>query len=315
MFLRMSMPEPPELITYKEKHQEATDVGDTMGPAEAETAVVERSLSAQPPSAAVASLTQRTPFVILIKGYWDSLVLHVMFEVWYSMAFYAFTAWMPSFYHNNGVSALTTQGMQIASLFSCAAGLMLIGYLCDKRLPCMPTYAVAVTVGSTILIGTCSIALGNSLAGKGIMLSVQMAIIGVVAAIFPISGFSLYPVEVRATGFNLGHNISSLIGGFTPLMASSIQALLPSTTGLNGVYAIAFVLGAAGLVSIVGSGLVFWFKPEANYTRDVYNSICREAAGNNGTSIGEDSSVSLSKITSKLPLDSTLSQEIHLTVQ
>ena len=126
------------------------------------------------------------------------------------------------------------------------------------------------------MIGTCSIALGNNQAAKGVMLSVQMAIVGVAAAIFPISGFSLYPVDVRATGFNLGHNISVMIGGFTPLIASSIQAMLPGTNGLNGVYAIAIVLGAAAVVSVNGCVLVVWFKTQANYTRDVYEAKIRD---------------------------------------
>lgn len=134
MFLRMSMPEPAELVEFKEKLQKMAS--DTEAPAAEGASNMD----------VAATLSQRTPFVRLIKGYWDSLTLHVMFEVWYSMAFYAFTAWMPSFYHSNGVSALTTQGMQIASLFACGISLIIIGYLCDKKLPCMPTYAAAVIV-------------------------------------------------------------------------------------------------------------------------------------------------------------------------
>ena len=104
------------------------------------------------------------------------------------------------------------------------------------------------------------------------MLSVQMAIVGVAAPIYSISGFSLYPVDVRATGFSLGHNLAAMIGGFAPLMISSVQVVLPSATGINSVYSVALVMGAGAVFSLLGCFLVAWLKPEANYTRDIYQA-------------------------------------------
>ena len=138
------------------------------------------------------------------------------------------------------------------------------------------------------------------------MLSVQMAFVGVIGAIFPISGFALYPVHVRATGFNLGSNLAGCIGGFSPLMVSAVQVALPSADGLNGAYALALVLGAAAVVSLNGCLLVAWFKPEANSTQDVYEFKVKEkelaeaAAADGAKLIGgcspDDSSMALTDI-------------------
>ena len=45
------------------------------------------------------------------------------------------------------------------------------------------------------------------------------------------------------------------------------QAVLPSTTGINGVYSIAFLFGAAGAVSLTACALIARYKPDACYTR------------------------------------------------
>ena len=145
MFLRMSMPEPPELVAFKDQLAESAKVRDEEMAAtvDAETTV------AQPAGrGSVAALSARTPLFRLLKGHWDSLALHFMLVIWLPMAFFAFTGWLPGFYRSHGVAALITQGMQVASLCACAFTVLLTGYLCDKGLPCMPTYAAAVLVRS-----------------------------------------------------------------------------------------------------------------------------------------------------------------------
>jgi hypothetical protein len=117
-----------------------------------------------------------------------------------------------------------------------------------------------------------------------------MAIVGAASAIFSISVFALYPVEVRATGFSLGHNLASMIGGFAPLMISAVQAVLPSTTGLDSVYSVALVLGAGAVFSLFGCLLVAWLKPEANYTRDIYQTKVAASKGMELTASTSDAS-------------------------
>ena len=52
-----------------------------------------------------------------------------------------------------------------------------------------------------------------------------------------------------------------------PVYNLTPQAVLSSTTGINGVYSIAFLLGAAGAVSLIACALIARFKPDSCYTR------------------------------------------------
>ena len=146
MFLRLSMPEPIELIAFKERLAATSTASMLDEEARDNDSPYPLNGGATPSKVVALALSTRIPFLRLLKGYWDSLALQVMFELWYNMAFYTFAAWFPGFYHSHGVAALTTQGMQMASLFACAFTVMLVGYLCDKGLPCMQTFAAAIIV-------------------------------------------------------------------------------------------------------------------------------------------------------------------------
>ena len=139
------MPEPPELLAFKERFSSSTKTdADASCGRDMEFGVSMKGDASQ--SKVTRILSNRLPFFRLLNGYWDSLSLQVMFIIWYSLAYYAFSAWLPSFYNSHGVAALTTQGMQMASQLACGFTAMLVGYFCDKGLPCMQTFAATILV-------------------------------------------------------------------------------------------------------------------------------------------------------------------------
>ena len=99
------------------------------------------------------------------------------------------------------------------------------------------------------------------------MLSLQMALLGIPTAIYPVIGLALYPVEVRASGYNLAHNIvMGLLGGLSPMTITSME-LSPSFYGSReSVYTIVVWMAAAGGASLVGCAVAWWRQPQANYT-------------------------------------------------
>lgn len=103
------------------------------------------------------------------------------------------------------------------------------------------------------------------------MLALQMAIVGVGGAAVPVVGLAIYPPHVRASGFNLGHNIvMGLLGGLSPMTITAIQ-LSPAIAGSGGaaVWSIGIWLAAGAAGTVLGAIGLILVCPQADYTEEV----------------------------------------------
>ena len=135
-------------------------------------------------------------------------------------------------------------------------------------------------LGAVVTVGACSISAsggaqpsGATVSGDWAMLSLQFAIVGICMAFIPPVGCRLYPAHVRASGFNLAHNIAfGLVGGLTPMTITAIQ-LSPAISrhgNAGSVWAVGVWLSAAAVGTVIGCVGLLWICPRAQYTEGVW---------------------------------------------
>ena len=114
--------------------------------------------------------------------------------------------------------------------------------------------------------------LGAAVSRDWAMMSLQMLMVGISKAVIPTVGCRLYTLHVRATGYNLAHNIAEgLMGGLTPMAITAIK-LSPAITQLGdsgSVWAAAVWLSAASVGTVIGSVGLLRACPQAEYTDGV----------------------------------------------
>jgi hypothetical protein len=70
----------------------------------------------------------------------------------------------------------------------------------------------------------------------------------------------LFPVHVRATGYNFAHTAAqSWLGGLTPVVVSALQVALSSVYLVTGVY-----LTVAALISLTALSIMWRKFPQTN---------------------------------------------------
>ena len=111
------------------------------------------------------------------------------------------------------------------------------------------------------------------------MLSLQMAIIGVCMAVVPATGCALYPAHVRASGFNLAHNIvMGLVGGLSPMTVTAIEqsTMIAGLGKASQVWAVGIWLSACTVMTLIGCLGLLWMCPQADYTEEVWRRLSEE---------------------------------------
>ena len=103
------------------------------------------------------------------------------------------------------------------------------------------------------------------------MLALQMAIVGVGGAVVPVVGLGIYPPQVRASGFNLAHNIvMGLLGGLTPMTVTAIQLSPAIANHGDAVWSIGIWLAAGAVGTLMGAVGLMFLCPQADYTEEVW---------------------------------------------
>jgi hypothetical protein len=89
--------------------------------------------------------------------------------------------------------------------------------------------------------------------GMWLLLPLLLGATGVIGGIMTTIGPAIYPPAVRATGYNLGHNLAmSIFGGLCPLIISALAVVLHPATNAAGVVVVmtALLTFMAGVVLV-----------------------------------------------------------------
>lgn len=89
--------------------------------------------------------------------------------------------------------------------------------------------------------------------GIWLLLPLMFALCGITGGLMTTIGPTIYPAAVRASGYNISHNLTmSLFGGLTPLIVSALAVKLHPTTNAAGLVIVltALVTVCAGLVLV-----------------------------------------------------------------
>ena len=111
------------------------------------------------------------------------------------------------------------------------------------------------------------------------MLLLQMAIAGVCMAVVPAAGCALYPAHVRASGFNLAHNIvMGVVGGLSPMTVTAIeQSVAIAGQGKAAqVWSVGIWLSTCAVMTLIGCLGLLRMCPQADYTEEVWRSFSQE---------------------------------------
>jgi len=217
------------------------------------------------------------PLLHLLKTNFAGLLLQIVFEAWVSIGFYLISTWLPIQMRKTiGMSELLSQLMLMGNLLVMSGMQLLSGFVSDKGLPrlwsSIGVYVVAAGISVPYFMGInrCSIA------GGWLLHAVYMALVGWVLGIVPATCSSIYHASVRATGFNIAHNISmSWLGGVTPTVITALVA----ATGSNAL-APGIVMTCAAVASLLAAVVLLKYAPAANKSVDVGRAAQPAAAVN-----------------------------------
>ena len=102
----------------------------------------------------------------------------------------------------------------------------------------------------------------------------------------PTASQGIYPVLVRASGFNFSHNVAmGILGGLTPLVVTSIEESMAHNNGdaASSIYSLGVWLAVGGVSSVIGLVALQWKRPQSNFTREVW--LRKEAAAAKGSAL------------------------------
>lgn len=96
--------------------------------------------------------------------------------------------------------------------------------------------------------------------GLWLLLPVMLGATGIIGGIMTTIGPAIYPPAVRASGYNLGHNLAmSIFGGLCPLIISALAVVIHPAANAAGV-----VVVLTALLTFVGGVLLVKVLPGTN---------------------------------------------------
>eukprot|EP00775_Hariotina_reticulata_P009249 gene9249-9415_t len=218
------------------------------------------------------------PLLHLLKTNFAGLLLQIVFEAWVSIGFYLISTWLPiQMRKTAGMSELLSQIMLMVNLLVMAGMQLLSGFVSDKGLPrlwsSIGVYVVAAGISVPYFMGINR----GSVAGGWLLHALYMALLGWVLGIVPATCSSIYHASVRASGFNIAHNISmSWLGGVTPTVITALVAATGSDVLAPGI-----TLTCAAVVSMLAAFVLLKYAPAANRSVDTDSTAQPAAAVNN----------------------------------
>lgn len=220
---------------------------------------------------ATAETRRRAPLGALLLHHPLALALHALVTAFSAAAFYSYTAWLPTHLAKLGVPLITTQVMLCTGLVALIAVVLLSGVACDRGIPICWTGIFIALGGAALPFALCAAADGlsrggqqGSLAAPWVAQVLLMAWTAVALCLLPTVGVSIYPPQVRASGYNLGYSLAfGFVGGLSPMAVTAISS---SQNAAASRYGVAFWVMAWGLASAGAFALVLWRYPACNRT-------------------------------------------------
>ncbi|WIA20600.1 hypothetical protein OEZ85_004984 [Tetradesmus obliquus] len=200
---------------------------------------------------------------VVLRQHWREVLLMFWFETWSAANFYVFYGWLPSFLNTSlGFPLKLTLGMTLTNMSLTLSMIPIFAHLSDRGVPrmaataCIMAVAAASSVPMFLAIST------NSLAAAWLMQLADLTLNASIFGFIPTIGNNLFPVHVRATGFNFVHTASqSWLGGLSPLIITALQLATGNTFFTTGIY-----LTVAAVISLCAcAGLWRWY-PATNRT-------------------------------------------------
>ncbi|KAF8062751.1 kgtP [Scenedesmus sp. PABB004] len=207
------------------------------------------------------------PIARLLRKHGGVLLLQVLFEAWVSIGFWTLASWLPGALRKPPVSMpeLVSQGMLVCNLMLVAVMQLTAGWAADRGMPRLwSCFAVMVAAAGVTLPAFLGFARAR-VAGAWLLHAMLMMMLGWVLGLIPATCSSFYPASVRATGFNLGHNIAmSWLGGISPTVVTALVAATGRIMVSPGI-----LLTVAAAVSAAATLVLIRVVPAANRNADV----------------------------------------------
>lgn len=119
------------------------------------------------------------------------------------------------------------------------------------QLPCVWSLLVATGVIAAAIMPVMQLA-GHPV-GLWLLMPLMLGLVGVIGGIMTTVGPAIFPSAVRASGYNLGHNLAmSIFGGLSPLIISALAVVIHPASNAAGVVVVmtALLTFGAGVVLV-----------------------------------------------------------------
>eukprot|EP00878_Enallax_costatus_P017013 GHUV01017861.1.p1 GENE.GHUV01017861.1~~GHUV01017861.1.p1 ORF type:complete len:573 (+),score=108.97 GHUV01017861.1:493-2211(+) len=220
------------------------------------------TLSATDLPAVPESRGEYVPVIRLLRHHTPAVLLQFLFEAWVSVGFWVITTWLPLQMQKAPLRMpqILTQAMLIVNLALMGGIQLASGWLSDKGVPriwlCFGVFTVATGISCPVLLALPT----ASFAGAWLLHTLLMMIMACVLGVIPATLSCIYPPTVRATGFNLGHNMAmSWLGGVSPTIVTALVAATGKTFLAPGV-----LLTVSAGISMLAALVLAWYAPQAN---------------------------------------------------
>ncbi|KAI8467534.1 MAG: major facilitator superfamily domain-containing protein [Monoraphidium minutum] len=173
-----------------------------------------------------ATIKHHVPLVVLFRDHWRGVLLQVLLEAVYGSSFYIFFSWIPPYLLNGaGIPMRVTLWSVLIAMVLFAASTVLTGhFVCDRPVPKVWAYCGLVALITGLSFPALLWLHTGSMAALFVALPLMIALCGTLGGLMTSIGPQIYPAAVRASGYNLGHNLSmTIFGGFSPFAVTALS--------------------------------------------------------------------------------------------
>eukprot|EP00775_Hariotina_reticulata_P009250 gene9250-9416_t len=202
-----------------------------------------------------AEVKHHVPVLVLFRDHWRGVLLQFLMEAfkrtWAVVlasapagTFYIFFSWLPAYLHKStGEEMQLVLWVVLVAMLVFAVVVPFTGWLCDKGAPKVWGYMGVTAVLAVICIPALIALHSGSHVALWLLLPLMLGSCGFLGGFMTSIGPSIFPPAVRASGYNLAHNLAmSLFGGLSPIIVSALAIVVKPAAVSAGVVCIVFAV-------------------------------------------------------------------------